>query len=531
MRNAMFGMMIAISFQVAAVDARAQVVSKVIAKTGDAIPGAPVGVVFQGAVVQGTRLSAFDRGVIDQYGEVTFYGAAVPPAQPRFSGVFRSQSTSLVQVVALSTGITSDPGELFAVSVFNEGGVGGLAVQTGNSRGLFAGEPARYAVQTGSTVMNMPGAQPWNVDSLFGTTFNTQNPYSMNQRGDVVFHEINGFRLGFAGAQDAGASIILQHGQVVDGIQIDRISNPTVTTSGDVFAFVSGSSPAFLGTTLFAGAPGNLRPVLYGSVVPGLPTGSRLVPTISSQNVPPPCVVHALDGNAATVMAASVAGLGVNTKVLFAGNANGMMAAFWGGKDIPGLPSGWQSTSSLAVRDWYPMSANTGVVGTSFPFAAPGGAINQFGVVVGRADSMRLIMKSGDVVPAYPTATVSQLTLLGVNRWEDAIVSAVLAGPDVTSGNRQALLAITRDQGVLSLLRAGELYEVAPGDFRTVQIFGTDTYNSISAINDLRQAAVTVWFTDGTEAVLRFTIPTPSVGVLVGCGVLSLARRRRMAVC
>ncbi len=93
--------------------------------------------------------------------------------------------------------------------------------------------------------------------------------------------------------------------------------------------------------------------------------------------------------------------------------------------------------------------------------------------------------------------------------------------------------------GVELLARTGELFEVAPGDWRTISSLGISS-GSILADGDVRgltdagQFAFRAWFDDGSEGIFLATIPSPvpepgalTLLAIAGLTLLGLVARRR----
>jgi len=78
----------------------------------------------------------------------------------------------------------------------------------------------------------------------------------------------------------------------------------------------------------------------------------------------------------------------------------------------------------------------------------------------------------------------------------------------------------------------GALFEVEPGDWRTIEFidlpgFTTSSGSAASAFNDRGELAFTLRFTDGSAGVFVARIPAPGGSAPLGVGLLAAMRRRR----
>lgn len=484
--------------------ASGQIVSQVVVKSGDSVPGALPAAVFSGVTQGANRFASTSGATFDDQGELTFLWGGLDANSSPTGGVLRTRGSDVEFV--LPQGAST-----FSI-LFGQGALGGWG-SVGGRQAWFAGEPQRPVVADQDPISNRPG-EVWRMGFLdvFGPA-----PTSANRRGDAVFHDVPGNRLGFS-AGGAAPTVILETGQIVDSLQIGTISRPTVTSVGTVFAFAT-TSPA--PWALLGGEPSNIRPILYGSQTPGLPAGSSILPPGFQR----PSVSHAGDGSASVAMDVFVPGIGGAT-ALFTGGATGMSAVLRSGQSIDRLPAQWRS--GLA-GSWTTITANTGVLGASFAFAPGSTALDQFAaVVVGNGRAPRAVLVSGESVPSIPGATVAFVGLTGLNRWEDALLNVRFAGQGIDAANDDALMVSTIDQGLLQLVREGQGFEISPGDVRIVTAFDTSASQRNGLINDFRQIAVTLQFADGSDALVRFTIPAPSsAAMLLGAGFVAMRRRGR----
>lgn len=107
--------------------------------------------------------------------------------------------------------------------------------------------------------------------------------------------------------------------------------------------------------------------------------------------------------------------------------------------------------------------------------------------------------------------------------------SGIFGGP---GGNNSAMFGWDPNGGLCLIARTGDLFEAAPGDFRTISSLGGLSTSGgqdgrTRSINDLGQVAFTLDFTDGSSGIFVTTIPTPGGLALLALGGLVAGRRRR----
>lgn len=113
--------------------------------------------------------------------------------------------------------------------------------------------------------------------------------------------------------------------------------------------------------------------------------------------------------------------------------------------------------------------------------------------------------------------------------------SATLTGTGVSVGlgNGSAIFAVDVDGTMSTIARTGDLFQVAPGDLRTITSIGGLTNSGgqdgrAMQLNALGQLAVQLDFFGGSSGVFVFTIPTPGAsGMLLTLGLMAARRRRR----
>jgi hypothetical protein len=132
-----------------------------------------------------------------------------------------------------------------------------------------------------------------------------------------------------------------------------------------------------------------------------------------------------------------------------------------------------------------------------------------------------LALEGGTVsnIPGLPTFSFSEYDapFPWTNSNGDLTVPAYLSGAGITNGQNEAILFASPDTGVISVVRAGDQLEVAPGDERVVSYVNNGFAPLQSPLNDSRELVVPVQFQDESTAIVVATIPKPSA-----CGMLGI---------
>lgn len=149
------------------------------------------------------------------------------------------------------------------------------------------------------------------------------------------------------------------------------------------------------------------------------------------------------------------------------------------------------------------------------------------------------IVRSGDVAvvngsPIAGDAFFSQLNDIALNAGGQMLISTTLTGNSVSVGlgNGQALFAYDPVQGLQMLARTGDLFEVAPGDLRTISAIGGIVGSGgqdgrVQSLNNNGVATFALAFTGGSSGVFTAVIPAPGAAAVMGLGLLVAGRRRR----
>jgi hypothetical protein len=151
---------------------------------------------------------------------------------------------------------------------------------------------------------------------------------------------------------------------------------------------------------------------------------------------------------------------------------------------------------------------------------------------------MLLVVREGSQAPGTPAGTVffgfptiGTATPPTFNAAGAVAFTTLLRGDDVTASNDRGLWA-QDDNGVLNLvLRKGDLFEVAAGDFRTISfisaiIAGGDEGGRSTFFNADGTLAFRLDFTDGTSGIFTAAVPEPSTFALLAIGAVGICLHR-----
>lgn len=142
----------------------------------------------------------------------------------------------------------------------------------------------------------------------------------------------------------------------------------------------------------------------------------------------------------------------------------------------------------------------------------------------------RLAAREGDVAPGtLGVATFQELQAFAFNAAGQVAFHAGLLGAGVDGTNNAGVWMELSPGNLALVIREGDVLEVAPGDFRTVQFvdFLSETVREPGGFNDSGKLSMLVNFTDGTSAIM--TVPEPSSLMLAGIAACALLWTTRKA--
>ncbi len=202
---------------------------------------------------------------------------------------------------------------------------------------------------------------------------------------------------------------------------------------------------------------------------------------------------------------------------LYAGGAGSMHYVVKEGDPAPGLPSGVKIDRFQYINNYIPID-DSGKIAIHAELSGTGvTSSNSDSIFQGTYDNLSLLVREGDPAPDTPAGVLFSAFPLEIqmNHLGQIAFSAGLRGPGIDSSNGGGIWAQDTN-GVLHLMvQRGEPFEVAPGDFRTIQYlnylgheFGGSTYGR--AFNDRGEITFQAIFTDGSNGVFVARVPEPS---------------------
>jgi hypothetical protein len=143
-----------------------------------------------------------------------------------------------------------------------------------------------------------------------------------------------------------------------------------------------------------------------------------------------------------------------------------------------------------------------------------------------------LIAREGDPVPDLLGVSFDQFRVeMGLSDGGGFLFESSLAGDEVDDSNYRGVFLATADGELVTLFRAGDVIEVAPGDFRTLRTWSIET-----GLNGTRRSGLSPddefaflgYFLDGSSGVFVASVPEPSVLLLLmGAPILALRATQR----
>lgn len=481
---------------------------RTVAMVGDAAPGAPAGAKFLG----------FSIPSINDAGEVLVFAAleqgpgGVTSANDRG---FWSELTGTLDVVALEGDHApgTPPGVLFGQgfdafgSVANEVAVVGHTLPPGvagvtneNDYGLWKGDGdlLSLAFREGDHPPNTPaGAQYSGFFPL------------LNNAGQVtVLGSLLAGPGGVTSASDRGiwtdrsgtVTYVTREGDPPPGMPsavVERLTAPVmndlahIAYAADLLEGVGGVTVDD-DETIWSDRGGSFQ-ILYreGEVAPGVP-GSKFEALFAPQ-------INKL-GRVAFVGEMKVGEGGVTEdtkKGLWAEDGNGLQLLARAGDPAPGLP-GVVYTDVLS--SWIALQSNdAGAVAFVANLDAPGTDQDGASVWSTASGSLSHVMRRGDPAPGTAEGvtfnSVQTILTLRLNKEGQTAFCATLQGPGITGANDFGIWAQDTDGVLRPIAIEGQLFEVAPGDFRHISLIQYGDFN------DRGEVTFNAAFTEGGQGV------------------------------
>lgn len=402
-------------------------------------------------------------------------------------------------------------------------GTQAAGAEAGQNYLLFSAEPALSSsgIVAFTSQMTVTDPNAFSANGLWRVENGVVQPIALT--GDPIPNDPNSAEFAFIG-RDIGttAAVVNTAGDTVFRTLRSNLNDP----SG--FAAIS---------DLWASRSGVLEPVvLSGQPAPGL--GPDIVVDGIAANVfdGPDALIN--DAGDISFMA-TIAGEGIsrnnNLTLWRQSNGNLQLLARTGqtvGTDGNEAPIGFMFP--------HVMNAN-GTTAFYSILSAPGSDIALF---TANEDSLELILRNGDTLPELSqdvTIQLDELIPLSINGAGQIALIAQLQG-EVTGFDDIALIATDRMGTPKIIARVGDIFEVSPGDLRTIRTISFFSFGSgnedgrPSALNDRGEIAFKVQFSDRSEAIVissLVAIPEPPAMLLIGVSLVwsrCIRRDRRVTI-
>jgi hypothetical protein len=352
---------------------------------------------------------------------------------------------------------------------------------------------------------------------------------AVTHSGDVVFRaETIGHDGVWHRPQGGPTSLMVYTGQQAPGFAAGTLYSATTTrpvmTPSGVVAFGAQLDPFSPGVTpdtadlVYQGAAGELVPILRAGDMIGAHRFSR--------------AIRLTQNSQGTVATWANIGFGTSADAIITGSAGNWSVLAARGGQAPGMNPGEFFTHSSVATFEVPVINAQGDVAFSGRFFRPGESSGSGAWHKPAGESLQLVARSGTAAAGLPVGfSIGQVwSELLINSSSDLILTTSLLGPGVTPANERAVYAWHADTGLQLLLRAGDPFPVGMG-FRTVSTFdyvrGSGDDGLVTSLNDRREFALRIGFTDGTSGLFVITIPSPGAGALLVALGLCARRRRR----
>jgi hypothetical protein len=434
--------------------------------------------------------------------------------------------------LTFSSGDTSPPRN-FNNEIAAVGFVAGPGVDSNNNEGIWIGQPA-----VSSLLMREGSPAPLPNGMRYGSETALYSNYTpaLSDLGVVAFQ---------TGLQDSGGNAI---SGTADFATQGTTIVPLAYTGGQAPGLPAGATITSLGSPAISSLNEIIFSATYHNPVGPISDGSIIYGS-STTFQPLPVTILAQSGEQAPNLAPGV----IFQNVSFSSSASGTsipMSAlggtiFYGTVTGPGITPGvndqgvWSAVGVLIARMGDAAPDVPGATFTSFTdtgiannlagvLAQISGTVvtsdNNVGIWTGSAFHLHLAVRDGDVVPdgANAPLMISDLSHFAMNSEGNFVF---------TSGTGAATAILAESPGhVIVVARPGDLFEVAPGDFRTIStvqlLYGGEIGGGPTPIDKDNLIAFSATFTDGSAGIftsLALGVPEPATWVLAVLALVAIA--------
>ena len=410
--------------------------------------------------------------------------------------------------------------------------LGGTAssVQGGSFSGLFQ-------TRNGTLETTLRGGDPINGGGT--VTGFIQGPKDINDRGDLIVEVVDpsgpsGPVVSSFRNTNAGLELLTRVGDpspTRPGAQILSAGRASLNAQGEALFDIGSGTPAvppnppsFAGSDIVRTGPGGQTSVIASGFDSntGIFTGSF---NRSDQNS---------NGDfASTTFLSGLPGGVPSGPKLVVSDGSGGLQILAGDNDV--LSNGTQITNSFFSPNLFePVDLNNnGEVALDVATTAVAGTSNNSGVLKAGPSGIEIVAFEGDAAPGT-AETFGAFSSVNINDQGQVAFGARFGGSATPIFAFDGIFSTDPLGDVVSIITAGELLEVAPGDAREVLDLG---FVAGAALNDLGDLVFRARFTDNSEGIFSASLATTPVPVpaalpllLAAFGLLGIVARRRNAV-
>lgn len=412
-----------------------------------------------------------------------------------------------------------------------------VPVQNAGERGIWSNAPGVLSLLAFQG-NNAPGTPS-------GTSYDEFLSHSLNEAGRVALAAT----LAGAGGPFGDAGIWAEHGVALDPVVRAGDQAPGLP-AGVNFGANIGQFPAYAqnsaGLIAFAaalqgsGVNGTNAQSLWsadsialtliarqGSPAPGMPAGANF------NSFSPPRLNDA--GRIAFIADTTGGGLdAAHDEGIWLTGPGGPSLVLGAGTQAPGTPAGvlfGRNDGAFGIVELNDAGQIAFTAGLSGIGVNEG---NDFGIWAQRPGGFALIALEGSPAPwSAPGPMFFQFSSFAFNDAGQVAFSAELAGAGIFN---TGLWATDRTGALILIAREGDVLEVAPNDFRTIQFLdvetGTDNsqMRQMSGLNNLGEIAFLAQFTDGSSGIFvsdLAALPEPGAAALTVAGLVGLVKKCR----